>query len=325
MRYESWIARAAGGLAPSLPRVLGRGRLAILTYHRVPRHPDPLLPDEPDQRAFDLQMGVLASRFKPMTLLEAMERLAKGSLPGGAVCITFDDGYADNALVALPILRKWKIPATFFIATGFLNGGRMFNDTILESLRRMPGERLDTPWLGLSPMSLHDANERRVAFEAVVGAVKYRPPDERAELVGRLEALATSELPSDLMMTSSQVRMLLAAGMSVGAHTRNHPILARVSAADARAEIEAGKAELEGIVGDKVELFAYPNGRPTRDYLPEHVEMARSAGFRFAAATQWGCVTRGSHPLQLPRIPQRGRARAEFALRTAHVCLSRSS
>ena len=87
--------------------------------------------------------------FNVIPLLDAVRHSAAGTLPPRAACITFDDGYADNAEVALPILQRHKLHATFFVATGFLNGGRMWNDTIIELVRRAPDGVLDFSAFGL--------------------------------------------------------------------------------------------------------------------------------------------------------------------------------
>lgn len=315
---QKWLT----GLAALVARARGADRIAILTYHRVLPAPDPLLPEEPDAAVFDWQMQVLAQHFRPMTVAQAMDRLAARSLPRGAVCVTFDDGYADNVSVALPILRRWNIAATFFIATGFLDGGRMFNDTVIETVRRIPGDILHAPWLGLTELAIHDVEGRRHALQALIGALKYRPPPERTSLAERLAAELRVPLPNDLMMTRDQVCTLRAAGMSVGAHTRMHPILANIDPGAARAEIDGGREELESILRDRIEVFAYPNGRPQRDYAREHVMMVRDAGFRYAVSTAWGPATARSDPLQLPRIAPLGRRPGEFAVRLVRAGFS---
>ena len=88
-------------------------------------------------------MAALRRYCHPVPLIEGVRGLATGSLPDRAVTVTFDDGYADNAEVALPILQRHGVPATFFVATGYLNGGRMWNDSIIEAIRRAPATELD--------------------------------------------------------------------------------------------------------------------------------------------------------------------------------------
>ena len=92
-----------------------------------------LLPGEPDAQRFEQIAAFLARCFRVMPLPDAIDALQRGCLPAAAACITFDDGYADNLEVAAPILRKHGLSATFFIATGFTGGGRMFNDTVIEA------------------------------------------------------------------------------------------------------------------------------------------------------------------------------------------------
>jgi peptidoglycan/xylan/chitin deacetylase (PgdA/CDA1 family) len=117
----------------------GRPALIVLTYHRVLPAPDPMLTAEPDAGLFEAQMTFLARYMVVLPLVEALRRLEAGTLPRRAIAITFDDGYANNAQVALPILRRLGLPATFFIATGYLDGGCMWNDAVIETLRRCPG------------------------------------------------------------------------------------------------------------------------------------------------------------------------------------------
>src|SRR5438067_12205090 len=99
------------------------GALSILIFHRVTPAADPLLPDIPDAAAFERVVRLLVEHFNVIPLSEAAARLLRASLPPRALCITFDDGYADNHDVALPILARHGVTATFFIATGFLGGG----------------------------------------------------------------------------------------------------------------------------------------------------------------------------------------------------------
>src|SRR5262245_10631610 len=147
------------------------GALLVLIYHRVLPEPDPILADEPDARTFAAQMDVLRDVCHVLPLAEGVERLQRGSLPPRAVCITFDDGYANNCEVAAPILAARKLPATVFVATGFIGSGRMFNDTVIESVR-CAGERLDLTDLELGTHALPDAAARRRVIDTILRALK---------------------------------------------------------------------------------------------------------------------------------------------------------
>jgi peptidoglycan/xylan/chitin deacetylase (PgdA/CDA1 family) len=303
-------ARAANRPGSPILRLLGnllspdgdRGRLTILIYHRVLAAPDPILHDEIDAGTFERHVALLASEFNVLPLGEACARLTRGSLPARAACITFDDGYADNERVALPVLKRFGVPATFFVSTGFSDGGIMFNDSVIEAVRFAPAGTYDLSPLGLGSHALHDSLSRRRTIDALLPRVKYLPVEERGELVGRLAAAMRATLPEDLMMSPTQIKRLHDEGMEVGGHTVNHPILAVLDAREARAEIVGGKRRLEEITGAPVTLFAYPNGRPGQDYGPRDVELVKEAGFAAAVSTLSGVAGRGSDVFQLPRF-----------------------
>ena len=289
----------ASRLSPTGPHA----RLSILIFHRVLPETDPLFPSEATVKSFDAQMGLLKSVFNVLPLPEAVARLKAGTLPARAAAITFDDGYADNFTHALPILQKHSLHATFFIATSYLNGGRMFNDTVIESIRRSPHAQLDLNDLGLGKHDLDSDAERAAAIGKILPQVKYLALDTREEIVAEIARRAgASTLPNDLMMTTDQLKKLHASGMEIGGHTHRHPILAKLDREAARAEIECGKAWLEETLGDRVRLFAYPNGKPGTDYLPEQAEIVRELGFDAAVSTQRGVSTTAGDRYQLARF-----------------------
>ena len=316
---ETLLPSLAHGLAA---RVSGR-RLSVLIFHRVLPDPDPLFPHEMHAARFDRLVAFLKGRWNVVPLGQAYRQLRAGTLPSGSVTITFDDGYSDNASVALPILRARGAAATFFVATGFLDGGRMWNDTVIESIRRARGSALDLHDLGLGHYTLAGVESRRTAIDTLLGKLKYRAMEERKRLVSLIAERVGAVLPDSLMMTSEQLRRLRDSGMEVGAHTVNHPILSRLPAEEARHEITASKARLEAILGQQVSLFAYPNGKPGQDYLPEHAEFVRQAGFDIAVSTAWGACDRNTDPYQLPRFTPWHEQHTAFALALARNLLRR--
>jgi len=313
----SALAKLIGSsLAPSGENA----RLSILMYHRVLREPDPLMHTEMHATYFDAQIHALTQYFRCLPLAEAIRRLREGTLPSRAACITFDDGYRDNVDVALPILRKHGVPAIFFIATGYLNGGRMFNDTVIEAIRRAPSTALDLSNLGASRVPLTNVEERRAAIWECLRVAKYMSPQERTSFVTEIARQAGAQLPDDLMMDSRHLSVLIDAGMEIGAHTISHPILNTVTDAEARQEIVDSKARLESLTGREIALFAYPNGIPGRDYNSAHVSMVREAGFRAAVSTSWGVSTRSTDCFQLPRFTPWDRTPLRFTARMLHNC-----
>ncbi len=311
---KSLISLSSGGGADA--------RLSVLIFHRVLPIPDPLFPGEIDAAMFSLICGWLRNWCQVLPLPEAMRRLGNGSLPRRACAITFDDGYADNRTVAMPILQAHGLSATFFIASGFLDGGRMWNDTVIEALRatRLPQldlRELPGPAVFAAPLPTGSIPQRRAAIEQLLQQLKYLPGAQRVAATERIAELAQVVPPTNLMMTTQQLRELHAGGMQIGAHTVTHPILARLDPSVAFEEMVTGKLRLEHLLDAPVPLFAYPNGKPGTDYSANTVALARSAGFEAAFSTAWGAATRGSDVFQVPRFTPWDRSRLRFGLRMA--------
>jgi len=289
-------------------------RLAVLIYHRVGHSQDPLRPRMATAEEFRGQLRALARFFHPVGLLDGLRRLRAGTLPSRAVAVTFDDGYKDNVQVALPVLREQGIPATFFIATSYLDAGRMWNDTVIEAVRRLtPGEHA-FGHAGLEEISVPHSLDRRPLVLGLLNALKHRPQDERQGAADRLAELAGQALPRDLMMRREDVKLLIEAGMDVGGHTRTHPILSGLPATQAEQEIAGGLDDIASITGRRPTLFAYPNGRRGLDYGDREVGLLRRIGVEAAFVTNRGVVTRNSDPLQLPRLTPLHRRAGRFGI-----------
>lgn len=290
--------------------------LSILIYHRVRSARDRMRPGEPTTTEFEWQMRLLQCHFNILPLSTAVRRLREKRLPPRAACVTFDDGYADNATVALPVLQRLRIPATVFVASGYLNGGRMWNDTIIEALRHFTGRELDLGELGLPAYALDTDASRRATAGDVIARSKYLDAGHRDEIADCV-ASKTGPLPDDLMLNTAQLLTLQENGVEIGAHTVSHPILSGLTIERAREEISRGKVELEKITGKTVSLFAYPNGKFGTDYKKEQVPLVREAGFEAAVTTDWGVSDRRTDIFQLPRFTPWDRSPGKFLLRLA--------
>lgn len=278
-----------------------RGRLMILTYHRVLARPDPLLPLEPDAALFEAQMTMLAAHCTVLPLPEAVRRLRAGELPRAAVCVTFDDGYRNNLDVAWPILRKLGLPASIFITQGAIETGIMWNDLAIEAVRHATGE-IDLSAIGLGKAAVPEGGARSALLLKVLEALKYQPMQQRWNSALALHRTCAGGEPPRLMLDAAGLLTLAQAGIDLGAHTVNHPILAKLAEPEARREIQDGAEWLARITGRRPVSFAYPNGRPGRDFNATHMRLAREAGFELAVSTEWACAKRASSPFALPRV-----------------------
>jgi peptidoglycan/xylan/chitin deacetylase (PgdA/CDA1 family) len=277
-------------------------RLLILMWHRVLPAPDPLRPDDPDARAFARCAALLRRLFKVLSFEEAVRALSAGTLPSRAACVTFDDGYADNLEIALPILQRFDLPATVFVATSHLDGGRMWNDSVIELVRGHAAPELDARSIGCGVFDVRTDEARLHAVNELIKALKYRSLTDRQRAVDTLAAELGVELPADLMLKREGVMELARAGVEIGGHSHTHPILARLTDDEARNEIDHNRRELAGILGRAPRFFAYPNGRPGRDYTDREVQLVKDAGYEAAVSTRPGAARSGDAVYELPRF-----------------------
>lgn len=294
-----------------------RGKLMVFIFHRVLAERDSLLPGEPDAGQFDWMIRLIGKNFNVLPFGQAVGLLKRGALPTAAACITFDDGYKDNFSVALPILKRHGMVATFFIATGFLGGGRMWNDDIIEAVRLLPNEVVDWSEFGLSLHDLTTPHERVNSIGNILGKLKYFPHGQREATAREIARRAGVDDRSEQMMNADDVRAIRAEGMELGGHTSTHPILNSLGDSEAYAEIARGKFELEEILSERVNVFAYPNGNPKLDLASRHIEMLREAGFIAAATTARGVGKIETDPFMMPRFTPWDRTPARFAIRCA--------
>jgi peptidoglycan/xylan/chitin deacetylase (PgdA/CDA1 family) len=276
-------------------------KLLVLTYHRVLADYDPVI-DEIDAIQFTRQMETLAKFFNVVSLQDGIEQMKVGKLPASSVCVTFDDGYRDNYDVALPILKALNLPATFFIATGYLGDGIMWNDVVILAIKNTSLKVLDLQEFSLGK-ELIDSEQKKVQLiEKLLGYIKYNNVTRRIELVNRLKEITQVDIKERLMMTDYEVKELSRAGMEIGGHTVNHPILTCADDDEVRQEIVEGKLFLEKLIGKELKYFAYPNGQAKKDYNELHMQLVEEAGFSAALTTNNGAIDKDSGMFDLSRI-----------------------
>jgi hypothetical protein len=178
----------------------------------------------------------------------------------------------------------------------------MFNDTVIECLRRWPTGELDASWLGLGLLPVQDVATRLRASNSLVQALKNLPLATREAHTARLVDMLKVALPTDLMLTSDQVRAMARHGVTIGGHTHRHPNMAQTNPEDVVQELAQNRACIQSLVGYEPQGFAYPFGKPHLDYSASNTNHVREAGFRYAVSTSWGIATPHGQRFQLPRL-----------------------
>jgi peptidoglycan/xylan/chitin deacetylase (PgdA/CDA1 family) len=293
-------------------------RPVILMYHRVAFvQNDPWgLAVDPDR--FEEQIAYAKQHRSPMSVDEFVERHRTKTLPANAVAVTFDDGYRDNLINAKPVLTRYGIPATLFLATGFINQDTPFwwdelATMILASTQTvhdqqfLAGETVNLDWgkpdhsdtTGEWRAWHEPQTPRQRSYLAIWRRLRLATAEQRDLAMNTLRqrfGTATDSLGRPL--SSNEIRTLLCDGLvQLGAHTVTHPALTSLDRLECRREIVDSGNRCRELAAKSVNGFAYPYG----DMSMEVQHDVASLGF------SWACSTQGSFAEQpdvyaLPRI-----------------------
>jgi peptidoglycan/xylan/chitin deacetylase (PgdA/CDA1 family) len=292
-------------------RRAGGARVVLLSYHRA------VLDFAEDARdaipsmlvsatTLRRQLEHLARGWEIVSLSEAARVLAEGPRgPGRAfAAVTFDDGYADNHAVALPVLSALRIPATVYVATGFTGTATRFaHDRLFATLRELARRGVPPERAGLEPalqgyLSAASAGSPAVTLDRLIA---FAPHPVVLAVAEALEA-RTGRTPADLpagarALDWDEVRALAASGLDVGGHGVGHAALHNLSLADARREVEGCRDAIAERLGRPPRHFAYPNGF----HSPAIRRAVREAGYETGSTTEDRENVRGCDPYALRR------------------------
>jgi peptidoglycan/xylan/chitin deacetylase (PgdA/CDA1 family) len=278
--------------------------LRVLTYHRV---------DEPDARPdldpglisatpamFDEQMNYLASHYQVISMAELLDARRSGAaLPPRSVMVTVDDAYCDFESNAWPILKKYGIPVTLFVPTGFpdMPNRAFWWDRLHQAVRGM-----DQSWHFATRRGRTgrlDSGERRRVHQRLKNWIKSLPHDRAMACIERIcEASGTAKSKSHVLGWES-LRRLAGEGVTLAAHSQTHPLMNRLTADEARWEAAGSLRDLQREIGPTLPVFAYPGG----GFDELVVQALRTERFALAFTTARGMNDlQHADPLRLRRI-----------------------
>jgi peptidoglycan/xylan/chitin deacetylase (PgdA/CDA1 family) len=235
-----------------------------------------------------------------VSLDEAVDRLS--APPGRPFAVfTFDDGYADNLIHALPVMERLLVPFTVYVTTAMVTREIDAWWLGLAALIRSQ-ERFQLPGLGRFECS--DLMAKKRTYVAVATAIH-----KKYDLLPQLQAIIKQSkidcraLVDQEALTEKQLRQLARHPLvTVGAHTTSHRNLAEASAAEVHAEMQLNRKFLQETIGTTVMHFAYPFGN-ARACEKREAEISRSLGFRTAVTTRHGAIF-AEHLLHLHALPR---------------------
>jgi peptidoglycan/xylan/chitin deacetylase (PgdA/CDA1 family) len=249
---------------------------------------------------------VRRSGYDIVTLDDVYRGLQLGCRDRRFICFTFDDGYADNYALALPIFRRHGIPMTIYVASGFIDRSASYWWGALEQVLLRNDQVTISDGASSSIYALRTFAEKNAAYDALT-ARAHR--DMHAFLPVLEDLFRRSKVnPVDVLdqaaLTICQARELAAEPLvEIGAHGLTHRPLSHLAFDEARREIVESRAKLQDWLEAEVSHFAYPYGSP-RDCGNREFVLTREAGFRTATTTRDGNVyARNQHDLfSLPRL-----------------------
>ena len=281
------------------------GGIRILAYHDIGERSFFHL-QVPERIFLSHVKYLVENNYNVISLEEAADLLkSKSRIPGGAVVITFDDGYKSIHRNVLPIVKRYGIPATVFLSAGPVETGKpLFVDALAHALEKTESRTLDLRACNLMEYDISTRDLKEAAGREINEYGKGLKTDERMKLLEfifeRLGVSPADPEHAERMLTWGEVVELRNAGISFGAHTLTHPSLARIPEDEARVEMIGSKKMLEERLGSEVKTFAYPYG--SANDVNERVKRAAGeSGFLCACSLEDGVNGPGDDLLSLKR------------------------
>ena len=299
IKQQMLQAASWGGLF-FIARHLTRRRFRIFAYHGVSAAIDPRLNFDGffvSPEVFEIHLQTLQAQYHVMPLADMVEQLAAGhALPPRAAAITFDDGYADNATVAAPLLAKYGLPATFFITTGFIDGT---STPWWFEIRAAGFELRDSQWFmdveqRLKNMSSAERQEELAILLSRIPNAVSRIPDIESRIPHR-----ESRIPS--FMSWDHLRELLAQGHDIGAHTVSHISLGHEANSVIEDEIRRSLDRIRSELGTVSPVYSYPYGEPAH-FTDALGSMLKRHGCLAGVTTVEGMNAEGDDPFLWRRL-----------------------
>jgi peptidoglycan/xylan/chitin deacetylase (PgdA/CDA1 family) len=297
------------------PFVGGIGAILTLHHVRPPRldrfQPNRLLEVTP---AFfeDVLRALRRSRFDLVSLDEMHRRLVEGNTQRRFICITIDDGYRDSLQWAYPILQRHEAPFAIYVPTSFPDRlGELWwlaLEAVVARNKRIT-LLIDGVERGFECASIAD---KRHVYDQLYGWVRSFKTEEELrkvvrDLSGRYQVDIAAFCEELCMNWEELVTLAENPLVTIGAHTVNHVMLAKVPERAARSEMEMSRAVIEASIGVRPEHLSYPVGDPT-SAGPREFQIAAELGFKTAVTTRPGVIfpAHRDHLTALPRISLNG-------------------
>lgn len=287
----------------------GAGVIFML-HHVVPDNPPEFAPNRilsVTPEFLDQVIGVVKERgFDVVSLDEVHSRLAEGDFDRPFAAFTFDDGYRDNLQHAYPIFKRRNLPFAIYVPSDYADGRGDLWWLKLERIVRTL-DAVEVKMYGAwRRFESRTAEQKESAFDAIYWWLRgIAEPDARGIVADlcQMHGIDVEHLCHDLVMNWDELRNIASDPLvTIGAHTRGHYAIARLTASEAQLEIESGRRRLESELGRSCQHFSFPYGDDAsagqRDF-----DLVREIGFKTAVTTRKGLI-QTSHVETLTALPR---------------------
>jgi len=309
------------GLMRTFRRIFA-GKAAILMFHEIQQDYRSELMTGTSVALFEHSLNWLRQEGWEIVSFETcLARLATDPGPGRYAVLTFDDGYRDNVITALPILERYNAPFMVYVPTDALTRTLQSWWLGLRELFRIG----DTVTIDAMGMRFHcpKFHEKMSGLRQVIGWIHQ--DYQRAAMLAPAFNRAGISLPAlneAYFLDEGELQNLARHPLaSIGGHTASHLALSSLDSVSARAEMADNRAYLEQLLQLPVRHFAYPYGG-ARACGPREAHLAREVGFSTAVTTRIGQVyDLKSDQFALPRIGVGGQfdTRERFEARVSGI------
>jgi peptidoglycan/xylan/chitin deacetylase (PgdA/CDA1 family) len=298
------------GLASMMKPFLG-GRGMIVTLHRVipagSRTPNPGLAVTTTQLQAMLEL-FKTKKWDLVALREVPDRLRSRQSSPYFICVTLDDGFADNIQHGIPLLREYEAPYSLFVVTGVLDRTFLpFWGLVDDLVQERNSIDLLHPTKGKISCSCDTFEKKRSAASAL-RALGWRDPNSMAHALrnyGESEGLSIDRLVDKVMLSWDQVKSIAGDKLStIGSHTVTHAQVAALTRDAATGEMWVSRERLRTELGRSIDEIAYPFGSVPDCCGPRDFQIAREVGYVRGVTTQrWNLHARHHEQLlSLPRV-----------------------
>ena len=238
---------------------------------------------------FDWQMDYLNKNYNPISMQGVINCvIGNEEFPKKPIVVTFDDGFVDNYENAFPILKKYNVPATFFVSTGYINSNNIYwFDMIAYIIKARLIDVIPIPNMNGDLKIPTDRDSRKRMLKEVLSYLKNVNDVEREFIIGEFRAgVSNKDIQKHFQsqsMTWEQLKEMSKNNMDIQSHTVSHPILSQLSKDKIEAELINSKNEIENKIGTACNVLAYPSGKPST-FNSDVINIAQNSGYKMATA-----------------------------------------